>query len=184
MPSLDALSGWEHAILASIAGARGTLEEKDAQVSRSGLYAEYGEILTAYGEHFDRPATGDEALARAAFIVWHGASEPRMLTGIGDLPERAVRHVAWTLDYRAYRGTLARALGGELLRMLAWYEAQLPELFELLGVSRARQELRAIPYDAWRGAPPDVRTLPSRGAMGRYWASLLGGHALTAGHRG
>lgn len=173
VPSLDALAGWEAAILASIAGATGSDEERDRQIARSGLYDEYANVVAAYAEHFSRPATGDEALARAAFLVWHGALEPRHRTGIGELPAPVARHVAWALDYRAYRGTLARALDGELPRMLAWYHALLPDLLPLVGATRTAQEVERLPPDAWRATPPDARTLPMRGAMGRYWASLL-----------
>ena len=48
--SLSSLSGWEEAVLASIAGARGALEERDQQIERSGMYAEYPAIMHAYIE--------------------------------------------------------------------------------------------------------------------------------------
>ena len=42
--SLEALANWESAVLASIRGATGTIEERDAQITRSGMYAEYPAI--------------------------------------------------------------------------------------------------------------------------------------------
>ena len=54
MPSLEALAGWEDAILASLRGTTGTLEERDSQVRRSGLYAEYPAVLSGYLDHLER----------------------------------------------------------------------------------------------------------------------------------
>ena len=50
MLSLAALANWEMSVLASIAGATGTLEERDAQITRSGMYAEYPAIFAGYFE--------------------------------------------------------------------------------------------------------------------------------------
>jgi len=48
MLSLTALAGWEMAVLGSIRGASGGIEERDAQITRSGIYAEYPAIFTGY----------------------------------------------------------------------------------------------------------------------------------------
>ena len=45
MLSLASLAGWEDAVLASLRGATGTLEERDRQIERSGLFGEYPAIL-------------------------------------------------------------------------------------------------------------------------------------------
>jgi hypothetical protein len=35
--SLTSLAGWEEAVLASVAGATGSVDERDSQIERSGL---------------------------------------------------------------------------------------------------------------------------------------------------
>src|SRR6476661_10490948 len=83
---LDAISGWEAAVVASIAGAHGTLDERDAQIERSGFYREYPAVLRAYHALFDDPASRLEALKRALFIVWYGGVEPPCHSAIRELP--------------------------------------------------------------------------------------------------
>ena len=62
--SLNSLAGWEDAVLASIAGAKGTMEERDRQVERSGVYGEYPAIIRAYEELFADPEGAGEAIKR------------------------------------------------------------------------------------------------------------------------
>ena len=73
MLSLTSLAGWEDAVLASIAGAHGTIEERDRQVERSGVYGEYPAIVRAYEELFADAESAGEAIKRAIFLVWRGA---------------------------------------------------------------------------------------------------------------
>ena len=65
MLGLASLSGWEDAVLASVRGASGTPDERDAQIERSGLYGEYPAIVSAYVEHFADADSALEALKRA-----------------------------------------------------------------------------------------------------------------------
>ena len=65
MPSLDAISGWESAVLASVRGATGTIEDRDRQITRAGLYAEYPAIVRSYLELVPDERDGVEALKRA-----------------------------------------------------------------------------------------------------------------------
>ena len=81
MLSLSSLAGWEDAVLASIAGARGSLEERDRQIERSGVYGEYPAIVRAYAERFADPESAGEAVKRAVFLVWRGAMELPVHTG-------------------------------------------------------------------------------------------------------
>jgi hypothetical protein len=68
----SSLAGWK-AVLASIAAARRTPDERDTRIERSGLYGEYPAIVRASVEHFSDPDTALEDLKRAYFLVWCGA---------------------------------------------------------------------------------------------------------------
>src|SRR3954463_6462409 len=104
MLSLSSLAGWEEAVLASISGAQGNLEERDRQIERSGMYGEYPAIVRAYEEHFDDPESSLEAIKRAFFLVWRGAMASPADTGIAPLPEGTVRVVVDALDALVRRG--------------------------------------------------------------------------------
>ena len=172
MLSLTSLAGWEDAVLASIAGAQGTADERDRQIERSGVYGEYPAIVRAYEELFVDAESAAEAIKRAAFLVWRGAMEMPALTGIAPLPDGTIRAVVQALDTR-----LRRALGDEeQLWMLAWYHARSPQLLELYGATpdllRAAESRGA---DEWRGAGITEAAMALRGQMGRYWNSLATG---------
>src|SRR4029077_10924351 len=122
MPSLDAIAGWESAVLASLRGAKGTLEERDRQITRAGLYAEYPAIVRSYLELVPDERDGLEALKRAVFIVWLSTIEPSPHTGISEIPEGLAREVMQALDHRVRVG----ALDDEFVLMLAWYQSILP----------------------------------------------------------
>src|SRR3954470_15442868 len=99
--TLEAIAGWEAAVLASIRGASGTPDERDAQITRSGIYGEYPAIVGAYIELLelaDNEATRLEALKRAVFLVWHSFVVPSVESGISELAETAVRSVMRDLD--------------------------------------------------------------------------------------
>ena len=174
---LDAISGWEAAVLASIAGAQGTVEERDAQIARSGFYREYPAVLRAYLALLDDPSARLEALKRALFIVWCGAVEPAPRCGIHELPERDVRTTFAELESFARRG------GGddELRWMLAWYVERAPWLFEAYAASPILGHfLGDVAPDAWRAMAVAPGALMNRGQMGQYWRSVVQGR-LTGG---
>lgn len=159
-------------MLASIAGARGTFEERDAQIERSGFYGEYPDVLSAYLALLDDPAARLEAMKRALFIVWFGGVEPACVCGIRELPVRAVRATFIELD------VLVRTGGGdaELRWMLAWYVELAPWLFEAYGAGPALGSfLGDAPPDLWRASPPPLAALMNRGQMGQYWRSVVQG---------
>ena len=172
MLSLTSLAGWEDAVLASIGGARGSVDERDRQIERSGVYGEYPAIVRAYEELFADGESAGEAIKRAVFLVWRGATEMPVVTGIAPLPDGTVRAVVQALDARVRRAMS----DDEQLWMLAWYHARSPDLLDLYG---ATPELLHVACsrgaDEWQGAGITAATMTWRGQMGRYWTALATG---------
>jgi hypothetical protein len=139
MLGLGTLSGWEDAVLASVRGATGTPDERDAQIERSGLYGEYPAIVGAYVEHFAEADSALEALKRAYFLVWRGAMATPAESGIASLPEGTIRRVIDELDAWARRG----ATDAELRWMLGHYHAVGPSVLDLYGASAPLVRLAA-----------------------------------------
>ena len=174
---LNSISGWEAAVLASIAGATGTPEERDAQIARSGFYGEYPAILEAYVALLDDAAGGLEALKRAVFIAWYGGVSSPWASGIRELPERAVRETVAALERRVERG----AFDDELRWMLAWYHGHGPWVLDLYGVGSAVPALvDGLAPDVWREARLGAAALMNRGQMGQYWRSITSGRLVQA----
>jgi hypothetical protein len=172
MLSLTSLAGWEDAVLASIRGADGTLEERDRQIERSGMYGEYPAIVRAYQELFADPASAGEAVKRAFFLVWRGAMESPANTGIAPLPDGTVRSVTDELGARARR----QECDDEQEWMLAWYHAQSPLLLELYGATpELMRAAESRPADSWRTATITPENMALRGQMGRYWVEMTNG---------
>jgi len=170
MLSLSSLAGWEEAVLASIAGATGTPDERDSQIERSGLYGEYPAIVNAYIEHFSDPETALEALKRAYFLVWRSAMATPSESGIAPLPDGTIRVVIDELDAWARRDSA----DDELRWMLGHYHARGPFVLELYGASPRLVRLAASGSDDdWRRANPPLAAMSRRGQMGRYWSTLL-----------
>lgn len=173
MLSLAAVANWETAVLASITGATGTPDERDAQITRSGMYAEYPAILSAYLEllHLaDDRAIVLEALKRLVFLCWYAFSEPSTESGISELPESSVREVMWELD----TAIVAGRTDDELRWMLARYDAVFGYVFEHFGpVRRLATFIAGVsPADTpQRGVCP--RQFAGRGQLGVYWQRLL-----------
>jgi hypothetical protein len=170
MLSLNSLAGWEESVLASIAGATGTPDQRDSQIERSGLYGEYPAIVNTYIEHFSDPETALEALKRAYFLVWRSAMAPPSETGIPPLPDGTIRVVIDELDAWARRD----APDDELRWMLGHYHQLGPSVLELYGASPRLVRLAAGGgEDVERRAAPSVAAMSGRGQMGRYWSALL-----------
>ncbi len=169
MLSLTSLAGWEEAVLASLRGASGTLEERDRQIERSGLFGEYPAILSAYIELLSDAESAGEALKRAVFLVWRGAMAPSAETGIASLPDATTREVIEALDARVRAGLVE----DELAWMLAWYVAGGRFVLELYGATpRLLAFAESTPPDAWRSRSITEDTMRQRGQMGHYWTTL------------
>lgn len=172
MLGLSTLAGWEEAVLASIRGATGTPDERDAQIERSGLYGEYPAIVNAYIEHFSDPDSALEALKRSYFLVWRSAMATPSESGIASLPDGTIRNVIDELDAWARRDVS----DPELRWMLGHYHALGPSVLELYGASPRLVRLAAAAgSDAWRDAAVDRTAMAGRGQLGRYWMALLDG---------
>lgn len=171
---LDALAHWEAAVLASIRGARGTPDERDAQITRSGMYAEYPAILGAYIElvtDSDDSGIRLEALKRAVFLVWHSFAVASVDSGISELSETTVREVMTLLDARLERGEADE----ELRLMLACYRDSFGYPFDYFGPVRSLDRfIRDVTSDDARRALIDNR-FKNRGQLGTYWSTAVGG---------
>src|ERR1700754_4026616 len=93
--SLDTLANWEATVLARISGATGTPDERDAQIMRSGLYAEYPTIIRSYIDALqpEAPETSLEVIKRTVFLVWHSFRALPVDSGISEVAESTVRGV-------------------------------------------------------------------------------------------
>ena len=172
MLSLKSIAGWEDAVLASIAGATGSIDERDRQIERSGVYGEYPAIVRAYEELFGDEEQAAEAVKRAVFLVWHGAMQLPANTGIAPLPDGTIREVIEALNVRARHD----AIDDEQQWMLAWYHAESPDLLELYGATPALLSLAEdVDPSAWREAGITQQGMALRGQMGRYWSELATG---------
>ena len=171
MLSLTALAGWEMAVLGSIRGATGEIDERDAQITRSGIYAEYPAIFAGYLElvlDAEDAAVVAEALKRAVFIAWYGFMALPTVSAIAELPESAIRKLMSALE-----DTISAGRADDELRvMLARYVGEFGYVFEHFGPVRGldasiadvtASQVAALAADAsrWKG----------RGQMAGYWAA-------------
>ena len=171
MMTLAALGAWEDRLLRELGRPRGSLEDRDSELTRSGLYAEYAALFGGYvdlAEAADEPGERLEALKRAVFLAWYEGAEPAPLSGLAELPELAVRRTLELLEERCRR----RELDGELEWMLPWYHAVAEySLLRLPGLHCLEARLGSLDPAAWETARRSD-ALHGRGAMGRYWSGL------------
>lgn len=172
MLSLEALANWESAVLASIHGATGSVDERDAQITRSGMYAEYPAILGAYVELIE--LSGDprielEALKRAVFLVWYSFTQLPVDSGIAELAESSVRRVFDLLESEL-RGHHA---DDELRWMLAWYRRVFGYVFDHFGVARSIDEAAGTTSTDDARRQLAASHFGGRGQLGDYWRSII-----------
>jgi hypothetical protein len=156
------------AVLASIRGATGTIEQRDAQITRSGMYAEYPAIIRGYIElESEDEAVRLESLKRALFLVWYSFTVASTESGISELAESVVREVMSWLERHVGHGD------DELRMMVAWYRDTFGYPFDFFGPVRG--------LDAWISdtSSSDARAVLARsswrdrGQLGLYWTSVL-----------
>lgn len=172
MLTVQSLAGWESAVLASVRGATGTLEDRDRQIERSGMYGEYPTILNGYLETLQlegaREADRAEALKRAVFIAWYAGVAPRCLTGIGDLSEASVTETFARLDAAVRRDEV----DDELRAMVAHYHEACAAPFDIYGAADAAERAGpASDVEALLARP--ASWFAGRGQMGEYWAAMV-----------
>lgn len=173
--NLSALAHWESAVLASIAGATGTLDERDAQITRSGMYAEYPTIFGSYLElarDSQAPAIALEALKRAIFLAWWSFNAVPVESGLTELPESEVRELMLELERAIHVG----AVDEELRLMLVWYRETFGYPFDHFGPVRHLDEFigDASLTDVRERVPSAIRGA-DRGQLGRYWSQVFAG---------
>jgi hypothetical protein len=160
-------------VLASIRGASGTIDERDAQITRSGMYAEYPAIIRGYYELFGAEAPDAirlEALKRAIFLVWYSFTVVSTDSGISELAETSVRDIMAALEWSIERGPKDE----ELRRMVAWYRDTFGAPFEFFGPVKGLDGwIRDLSSDDAR-AGLVASSWSNRGQLGLYWASVVG----------
>ena len=172
MLGLAALANWELAVLESIGGARGSVEERDAQITRSGMYAEYPAIFAGYLElalDSSEQAVVSEAFKRAVFLAWIATQAPPTESGIAELPESSVRELMRALD----DAIASDVADDELRAMLAWYHGRSAFAFEHFGRFRALDAfIRPVKPSDIAALSGDRARFAGRGQLGRYWSAL------------
>jgi len=174
MLALQELTAWEERLLQHLAARRGLFEELDEAWKQSGLYAEYGRVLSSYvnlADAGDDPADRLEALKRAIFLLWYETAEPQELSGLSGLPESAVQRTLELLDQLCRHGEL----DAELHWMLPWYHNVAPwGLLRVAGLACLETFLdqSAADWNAWENQRLSSHGFEHRGQMGRYWGSM------------
>ena len=175
MLSLAALANWEAAVLMSVQGATGTADERDCQITQSGMYAEYPAIFGAYLELLrfgDDAATVLEVLKRVVFLAWYSFKQPSIVSAISELPESGVREVMGELE----AANLAGRTDDEFRWMLARYYAVFGYVFDHFGPVRSLESFieRVSPEDTQTGASASPR-FSGWGQLGAYWKNEVQG---------
>ena len=127
MTRLDLLAQREVQVAKAMDGTSGYIADRSSQVSELGLESEYSKIFIGYAELLSNSELELEALKRCTFLAWYAYAEPTWLSGLGDLPDDAVRKVMEALD-----ATLSnRDRDDELVEMLRYYVRVVPLPLEL-----------------------------------------------------
>ena len=170
MITLRDLAAWESRVSILVTQTGGALEDRDRALERSGLYAEYPAILSAYLALLDDEESALEALKRAVFLVWFSAIELPMTSGIAELPESRVRATLDAIEAACREGRI----DDELRWMLAWYhDVGDTALLRVPGLLAVEEAVAGVDPYAWRSAPRSLDVMQDRGLLGRYWLTLV-----------
>jgi hypothetical protein len=170
--TLSELAAWEGRLAREVARATGTVEEQDRQLTRAGVYAEYGAIFSSYVALVSEDPDGLEALKRAAFLAWYAVAQPSVLSGIGDLPESAVRRVFEELDRRCRAGPVDAELRFMVPRYFEVADFAFTRFPGLRGIEAVAGDAPDEPRDA---LPRSADQFRGRGLMGEYWSAVVRG---------
>jgi hypothetical protein len=171
MDELSRLAEEEDALKSVVGSLTGQMEEKTAQLEKTGVFEQYRSVFGRYIALLNEPPAATEALKRALFLGWYDLSEPACFTGL-QLPDERRR---WNNVCEAADATIERA---EQDRELSW---MLPYYYRMTDF--AFSGLRAQPHlatfleganpEGYRAASVDQRQLRHRGQMGHYWQSIF-----------
>jgi len=163
--ALDSLAAREANIEAqvlSIPGGREIVERKSGEL---GIYTEYSEIHQEYAR---LAQVGEsEALKRALFLQWFEYAEPRFLTGIYQLDEKARDDVFQIIEQKCKSADLDT----EMKWMIPYYY-HIGPYFDEKKYPKLTLFSKANPPSKETPAPPKDAHLSNRGLMGRYWQSI------------
>ena len=167
--TLDDLGRRETELLARVGQAKGSMEEKEAELAAAGVYTRYAEIHDEYVKLLADGQNAPEALKRAVFLVWYEAVEPACFSGLRDLPEHLIEATLEHLEAIASGGRLDE----EFKAMLGWYN-------EVADIALGRggywpsidQVLASTDSESWRTAVAASPAHELRGQLGAYWASI------------
>lgn len=150
-----------HAI---VAGLRGTMEERSAQLRDKGVFDAYKQIHSFYADKADEDL---ECLKRALFIQWYSMTEPSGFTGISGLDISSEKKVAEQLDQLIEHARI----DNELSWMLKYYSSWSYVFKRFEEYHNLRDWVK---NDRGADLPDriDNDAMSTRGLMGKYWTSL------------
>ena len=161
--TIEELTEKENKLYFKVCSLNGTIEEKENQIVKLGISAEYKVIHQNYSE---LSAENIEALKRGIFISWFAVSEPTFLTGINELDENAEENIVKEINERIKNKTVDSELNWMLNYYKSWEYVFAKfakyELFNAKMISKEETELPKI----------EKQEMESRGQMGVYWSSL------------
>ena len=166
--NLDALNLAEKQIFLRVEQNTGSVEEKDLQLQKSGVYSGYRKIYEAYVELIESKTEQIEALKRSTFLMWFEQSEPSCFTGISGLSEKASQKVLQSLEHRIESDTL----DFELKWMLPYYISITEWMFaEHTNLPNIQKFLIEVDYEL--KVELKLSDFINRGQMGEYWLSII-----------
>lgn len=139
---------------------KGSIEEKKEQCIRLGIFDEYNRIFLKYSI-----IDNIEALKRAIFIQWYGASEPEIYTGICNL-DRVVEEKNLK---KVNELILNKCLDNEFKIMLVFYNSVIDWYFASFNNI---EELKTTICKSNKVDINQITFMHGRGQMGEYWNSL------------
>ncbi len=162
--NLEELAKCELELYKKVCSLEGSMEEKDDQLKKLGIYNEY---TTIHREYAKQSKDNIEALKRGLFLIWYSMVEPSCFIGIKELDPEAERKIIDSVDSRIKRGNTDY----ELDWMLDYYSGW-DFVFERFNNYR---DLQGRLKDELKTELPtsiDREEMEKRGQMGLYWNSL------------
>jgi hypothetical protein len=171
---LDTLSEQEKKLHGKAVNAIGTMEQKEYQIRKMGVFDNYKRLHQEYLTLFDQtnePIVRLEALKRLVFINWYSLVEPACLTGINELDEQTVNASFQRLNSYLIQGKLDYEFDYMLSYYSCWDWAILmyaePELPELTAFVKSVDATTTI----FHFKQHQSALMSNRGQMGIYWQS-------------